>query len=491
MATPATRVAARVQSLPKQPPHSIEAEQSVLGGLMLRNDAFADVSRKVSAEDFYRTDHQLLFSAITEMLAARKPCDFVTLTEHLRNAGRLQEAGDAGYIGSLAADTYSLANIIAYADVIRERSVMRRLIAVGHDIGDIGYRPDGRSADEALEQAERLVFELRQARRSETEAGPLPASVFVTQAEGDVERMRASGGRLTGLATGFAWLDERTKGLQPGDLAIIAARPAMGKTTLALNIADHAALELGLPVAVFSMEMQGKQLSMRTLANLARVHLQRLRGGQLNDGDWDRLTAASALVRAAKIFIDETGALSPLDIRARARRLKAAHDIRLVVVDYIQLMQVPGFRENRTNEVSMITRSLKALAKELGIPIIALSQLSRANEKENRKPKLSDLRDSGGIEQDADLVLFIHRDEQSFEDEEQDRPSVAEIIIGKQRSGPLGHRRMHFLGSYNRFEEMSNEDFREYQTRRAPAAPSTGFGRLRGKGKDAAAGGDS
>jgi replicative DNA helicase len=458
MTETATRRAtgARVQSLPKQPPHSIEAEQSVLGGLMLNNRIWNDLADKIVPEDFYRTDHQLIYQGVCDLIGTGKACDFVTLTEHLRNAGRLEEAGGASYIGSLAADTYSIANVVSYAEIVRERSVLRGLIAAGADIGDLGYRPDGREPAELIDEAEQKVFAIRErgARGKSTYEG---IGTVMQRVEKRIELLRKDPKALAGLSTGFTELDKRTQGLHPGDLVIIAARPAMGKTTLAMNIAEHVALVDNLPVAVFSMEMSGEQLALRILSSFGRIELGKLRSGHLSDGDYDKLVSADALIRKAPLFIDETGALSPMDIRARARRLAAQYGIRLIVVDYLQLMQVPNTRENRTNEVSMITRSLKALAKELGIPIVALSQLSRANEKENRKPKLSDLRDSGGIEQDADLVLFIYREDVTSEELQQ--RTTAEIIIGKQRSGPTGHFPLTFLGQFTKFDNPADQSF--------------------------------
>jgi replicative DNA helicase len=447
---------ARIQSLPKQPPHSIEAEQSVLGGLMLNNRIWNELADKIVPEDFYRTDHQLIYRAICELIGGGKACDFVTLTEHLRNQGRLEEAGGAGYLGSLAADTYSIANVVSYAEIVRERSVLRGLIAAGADIGDLGYRPDGREPADLIDEAEQKVFAIRE-RGARGKSSYEGIGTVMQRVEKRIELLRKDPKALAGLSTGFTELDKRTQGLHPGDLVIVAARPAMGKTTLAVNIAEHVALVDNLPVAIFSMEMSGEQLALRILSSFGRIELGKLRSGHLSDGDYDKLVSADALIRKAPLFIDETGALSPMDVRARARRLKAQYDIRLIVVDYLQLMQVPNTRENRTNEVSQITRSLKALAKELGIPIVALSQLSRANEKENRKPKLSDLRDSGGIEQDADLVLFIWREDVTSE--ELQKRTQAEIIIGKQRSGPTGSFPLTFLGQFTKFDNPADQSY--------------------------------
>jgi replicative DNA helicase len=461
-------------SAPLQAPHSIEAEQSVLGGLMLRNEAFGDIARTLSAADFFRADHQLIFGAIAEMIAARKVCDFVTLQEHLRNQHRLDEAGGPGYLGSLTSDGYSIANLLAYVGIVRERAVLRRLIAAGALIGEMGYRPEGRSPDELLEEAERLVFELRAARAAES-AGLRPLSQYAPQVEADIDRMHKAGGGMGGISTGFRWLDRKTDGLHPGDLVIVAGRPGSGKSTFAMNIAANVTFQGGRRVDVFSMEMQGRQVAMRTLSWLSRVPMGRLRSGALQDNDWTKIIGAGASMRTDLIQIDETGALSPFELRARARRSAARGGLALIVVDYIQLMQVPGTRENRTNQVAQISGALKAMAKEFGVAVIALSQLSRANEKENRKPKLSDLRDSGGIEQDADVVLFIHREDDGTESAE---TATAEIIIGKQRDGELGREPMNFYGACSRFEEMTEGERQAHDNRRAPLAGTSGFARI-------------
>ncbi|HUR41317.1 MAG TPA: replicative DNA helicase [Verrucomicrobiae bacterium] len=458
MTEPISRRAAsaRVQNLPKQPPHSIEAEQSVLGGLMLNNRVWNELADKLVPEDFYRSDHQLIYRGICDLIGTGKACDFVTLSEHLRNQARLDEAGGAAYLGSLAADTYSIANVVSYGEIVRERSVLRGLIAAGADIGDLGYRPDGRAPPELIDEAEQKVFAIRE-RGAKGKSSYESVGTVMQRVEKRIELLRKDPKALAGLSTGFAELDKRTQGLHPGDLVIIAARPAMGKTTLAMNIAEHVALVDNKPVAVFSMEMSGEQLALRVLSSFGRIELGKLRSGHLSDADFDRLSSAQSFLHKAPLYIDETGALSPMDIRARARRLAAQYGIKLIVIDYLQLMQVPNTRENRTNEVSMITRSLKALAKELSIPIIALSQLSRANEKENRKPKLSDLRDSGGIEQDADLVLFIYREDVTTEVAE--ARTKAEIIIGKQRSGPTGSFALTFLGQFTKFDNPADQSF--------------------------------
>jgi len=459
MTEPATRRSApvRLQNLPKQPPHSIESEQSVLGGLLLNNALYFELADKLSEADFYRADHQLIYRAIGELVGANKPCDFVTLTEHLRNQGRVDDAGGPAYLASLAVDTYSIANVLAYGEIVRERSVLRGLIAAGSEIGDLGYRPEGRAPGELVDEAEQKVFALRE-RGARARTTYEPIGKLLDQVEKKIEMLRDNPNALAGLATGFSELDRRTNGLHPGDLVIVAARPGMGKTSFAMNIAEYVAIDKKTPVAVFSMEMSAEQLAQRVVSSFGRVELGKLRSGQLEDADYSRLVSADNFIREAPMYIDETGALSPLELRSRARRLASQFGIKLIVVDYIQLMQVPGTGENRTNEISEISRNLKALAKELAVPIIALSQLNRALEqRDNKRPRLADLRESGGIEQDADLVLFIYRDE--MYNEASAAKGKAEIIIGKQRSGPTGHFEVTFLGQYTKFDNLADPSY--------------------------------
>jgi replicative DNA helicase len=446
---------------PKQPPHSIEAEQSVLGGLMLDNRVFYDLADVLEATDFYRADHQLIYESIGQLISANKPCDFVTLSEHLRNLGKLEEAGGIAYLGSLAVETYSVSNLKHYAGIVRERSVLRSLIAIGADVAEMGYHPEGRSPTDLIEEAEQKVFAIRdRGDRAASQYHDMPK--LMAEVEARIERLRHDPNALAGLSTGFTDFDKKTTGLHPGDLVIIAGRPSMGKTSFAMNIAEHAAIIDKKPVAVFSMEMSADQLATRVLSSFGRINQERLRNGQLDDNDWSRLVSAGALIREAPLYIDETGALSPLDLRARARRMAARHDIKLIVVDYLQLMQVPGTGDNRTNEISEISRNLKSLAKELGVPVIALSQLNRAVEqRDNKRPRMADLRESGGIEQDADLVVFIYRDE-VYNAESPDR-GTAEILIAKQRNGPLGMIKTAFLGHFTRFDNLAPEYYREEQ----------------------------
>ncbi|MFT4045946.1 MAG: replicative DNA helicase [Solimonas sp.] len=444
----------KLQQQPKAPPYSVEAEQSVLGGLMLENRYWDDISDKLNADDFYREDHQLIFRAIAELASNRKPCDFVTLAEHLKAHGRLNEAGGLAYLGTLANDTPSAANVMAYAEIVRERAVLRALASAGGEIAELGYRPEGREYAELLDLAEQKVFKLRtKADRSKSDYYAMPG--LIDALEKKIDMLRSNQGQLAGLSTGFSDLDRSTTGFHPGDLVIVAGRPSMGKTTFALNIAEHVVLYEKKPALVFSMEMPAEQLAMRMLSSFARIPMGKLRSGELDDRDMDRLVSQSGFLREAPLYIDETGAMSPLDVRARARRVKARHGLGLIVVDYIQLMQVPGTKDNRTGEIAEISRSLKALGKELEVPVVALSQLNRGVEqRDNKRPRMADLRESGGIEQDADLCLFIYRDE-VYNKDSPDK-GTAEIIIAKQRNGPLGMVKTAFFGEFTRFENLAS-----------------------------------
>ncbi len=438
------------------PPHSIQAEQSVLGGLMLDNQAWDQIADRVTDADFYRREHQLIFRAIEALADQSKPYDVITLSEELGKHGSLEGAGGLAYLGNLAKDTPSAANIRAYADIVRERSVMRQLIRVGTDIADSAFNPEGRDSSELLDAAETRVFEIAE-QGAKGQGGFEGIKSLLTKAVDKIETLFAQDQPITGLSTGFADLDKMTSGLQPADLVIVAGRPSMGKTTFAMNVAENVALLSGKPVAVFSMEMPGESLAMRMMSSLGRINQTRVRTGKLEDDEWPRLTSAVSMLAETKFYIDDTPALSPLEVRARARRLMREHgELGMIMLDYLQLMQVPGLGDNRTNEISTISRSLKALAKELNVPVIALSQLNRSLEQRtNKRPIMSDLRESGAIEQDADLVVFIYRDE-VYNDDSPDK-GVAEIIIGKQRNGPIGTVRLTFLGEFTKFENYAND----------------------------------
>ncbi len=442
------------------PPQSIEAEQSVLGGLMLDNQRWDQVADRVSADDFYRKEHRLIFRAVATLCDANSPADVVTVSEWLEKNGELDGAGGLAYLGTLANNTPSAANIVAYADIVRERAVMRTLIRVANNIGNSAYNPEGRNAAELLDYAEKNILDISE-RGSHRRGGFQPLKTLLTSAVDRIDTLFRSESPITGVPTGFTDLDAMTSGLQPGDLVIVAGRPSMGKTSLAMNIAENAAVGAKLPVAVFSMEMPGEQLAMRLMSSLGRINAHKVRTGKLEDDDWPRLTSAIGLLADAPMYIDDTPALTPLELRSRARRLKREHGLGMIVVDYLQLMQSPESGENRATEISSITRSLKTLAKELHVPLIAMSQLNRSLEQRpNKRPVMSDLRESGAIEQDADVIFFIYRDE-VYNEDSQDK-GTAEIIIGKQRNGPTGKVRLTFLGEYTRFENFASGGYDDH-----------------------------
>lgn len=438
----------------KVPPHSLQAEQSVLGGLMLDNQAWELVADKVIAVDFYDKNHQRIFTAINQLAEQQIPFDVVTLSEQLKNTIRFSnDLSCLGYLGLLARDTPSAANIVAYADIVRERSVLRQLIQVSTKIGNTAFAPQGLSAFEVLENAERAVLKI--AEQAQRKGGFKAIKPILAGVVDRVQTLFEQESHITGLPTGFADLDDKTSGLQPADLIIIAGRPSMGKTSCAMNIAEHVAVYQKVPVAVFSMEMPAEALGLRMLSSIGRIDQLKVRAGKLDENDWPRMTSAINILANAKLFIDDTAALSPTELSARARRLaREQGGLGLIVVDYLQLMQSPNGGGNRVQEVSEISRSLKALAKELHVPVIALSQLNRnLEQRPNKRPLMSDLRDSGAVEQDSDLILFVYRDEVYHEDSPD--KGVAELIIGKQRNGPLGTVRLTFLGEFTRFENFS------------------------------------
>ncbi len=443
----------------KRPPHSAEAEQSIIGGLMLENQVWDKIGSKVCEDDFYRTEHRILYRAILTLANKNQPFDVVTLLDTLKSNNALDDAGGEAYLFELANNTPSVANVSAYADIVREKSVQRQLIAVASDIADSAYNPGSRDVPELLDFAESKVFAI--AEQTPSDGGPEIIKSILVRAVEKIDALYHSGDSITGLATGLADLDELTSGLQASDLVIVAGRPSMGKTTLVMNIAEHAAIKSNKPVLVFSMEMPGDSLAMRMMSSLGRIDQHRIRTGKLDDDDWPRVTSAVHMLSEAPLFIDDTAALSPAELRARARRLVKEHGpLGLIVVDYLQLMKVPGFKaDNRTAEISEISRSLKSLAKELKVPVIALSQLNRSLEqRQDKRPVMSDLRESGAIEQDADLICFIYRDEVYHEDSPD--KGTAEIIVAKQRNGPIGKVRVAFLGKYTRFEDLA---FNGYQ----------------------------
>jgi replicative DNA helicase len=441
----------------KVPPHSIEAEQAVLGGLLLTASAWERVADSVGTADFYREDHRQIFEAIRDLHDHNKSCDAITVTEWFESRGLADQVDGGQYISQLANSTPSAANIAAYAEIVREKSILRQLIDVGTDITSGSYASDGRDSQVLLEEAEAKIFAIAE-QRSRRGSGFISVQETLKEAIEKIQALFEFEGDITGIPTGFKDLDRMTAGMQDSDLVIVAGRPSMGKTTLAMNIAEHAALKHEIPVAVFSMEMSSLGLVMRLFSSLGQIEQRRLRTGTLEELDWPKLTSAMNLLQKSKLFIDDTPALSPTEIRARARRLKREHDIGMIVIDYLQLMQVPNTRENRATEIAEISRSLKALAKELNVPVIALSQLNRALEQRpNKRPVMADLRESGSIEQDADLILFIYRDE--VYNKESAEKGKAEIIIGKHRNGETGTVNLSFQGQWLRFANFAPEYF--------------------------------
>ena len=444
----------------KVPPHSLEAEQSVLGGLMLNNEAWFGVYELVSETDFYRGGHRVIFQVMTELSEANQPLDAVTLAEGLSTRGLLEKAGGLAYIGELAENTPGAGNVLAYARIVRERSTLRQLITAANTIAENAFAPQGRPSDEILDLAEQEVFRIAEGRVKE--GGPEHVVPLLSRAVEKIEELFQSRNPITGIPSGFADLDAKTAGLQRSDLVIVAGRPSMGKTAFAMNLVEHAVMENIGPVVVFSMEMPAEQLIMRVLSSLGRIDQTRMRTGEMHDDDWPRFTSAVSQLKDKQLFIDDTPALTPNDIRARTRRIVREHGpLAMIAVDYLQLMRGSTQADNRTGEISEISRNLKAIAKEMRCPVIALSQLNRSLEQRtDKRPQMADLRESGAIEQDADVILFIYRDE-VYNPESLDQ-GVAEIIIGKQRNGPIGSVRLSFIGNLTKFENLAPERYENY-----------------------------
>jgi replicative DNA helicase len=438
----------------KAPPHSIDAEQAVLGALLIDPNAWDRIADQLTEEDFYRKDHRVVFRAIANLKDAAQACDAVTLGDWLSRHELLDEAGGLAYAIELANNTPGAANIRAYAEIVREKSVLRSLLDAGSLITNNVYQPEGRDSRAQLEIAEKEVFKIAEA-GSRGKGGLQHVRQGLMTTLEELQKRSANPGQLTGVATGFIDLDRATNGLQKSDLVIVAARPSMGKTSFVMNIAEYVSLKSGKAVAVFSMEMSTAQLLQRTIASLGRINAKNLGSGALSEEEWPRVTSTMQLMKSAKLFIDDEGSLSPTEVRTRARRLAREHNgLGLIVIDYIQLMVVPGTQENRTNEVSEISRSLKAMAKELNVPVIALSQLNRGVEQRtDKRPLMSDLRESGSIEQDADVVAFIYRDDYYNKEKSTDK-GIAEIIIAKQRNGPTDTIKLKFTGMYTRFDNL-------------------------------------
>ena len=437
----------------KLPPHSIEAEQSLIGGLLLDNTAWDRIGDVVSDADFYRDDHRRIFIHIRKLVEAGRPADVVTVFESIEKSNEVDQTGGLSYLGEIANNTPSAANIRRYAEIVRERAVLRKLVTVGDEIAASALNPAGREAKQLLDMAEQKVFEIAEA-GSRNMAGFVSIQPLLGEAVDRMQQLydRDDPSEITGTPTGFTDLDRMTSGLQPGDMIVIAGRPSMGKTAFALNIAEHVGVDLGLPVAIFSLEMSGPQLAMRFLSSVASIDQSKMRSAkQLTDNDWDKMTVALGRLHDAPIHIDETGAINATDLRARARRLhRQCGKLGLIVIDYLQLMSSTRSGENRATEISEVSRSIKALAKELQVPILALSQLSRKVEERNdKRPLMSDLRESGAIEQDADIIMMMYRDE--YYNENPQNKGLAEVIIGKHRNGPTGKVTLTFIGEYAKF----------------------------------------
>jgi replicative DNA helicase len=438
----------------KLPPHSLEAEQSVLGGLLLSSDGWDSVAEEVAAVDFYRPAHRAIYREIALLADAAEPIDVITVADRLEAKGQLEVAGGLAYLAELAEKTPSASNIRAYAQVVRERASLRKLIEAAQGIAESGFNPEGRTSLELIDEAERLIMQISE--QGPKAGGPIDVNPLLQKALGRIEELFNSGGDITGLTTGFKDLDNMTSGLQPADLVIVAGRPSMGKTSFAMNLVENAILATDKPVLVFSMEMPAEQLIVRMLSSIGRINQTRIRNGKLEQEDWPKLTAAVNKLKDVPLYIDDTPALTPTEIRSRVRKIvrETKGELGMIMVDYLQLMQVAGASEGRTAEISEISRNLKAIAKEFNVPMVALSQLNRSLEQRpNKRPVNSDLRESGAIEQDADVIMFIYRDE-VYNEESPDK-GVAEIIIGKQRNGPIGTCRLAFIGQYTRFENLA------------------------------------
>ena len=446
------------------PPHSTEAEQAVLGGIMLSNQYWDGIAERVIAEDFYTFAHKAIFQTMEELMLNQTPIDLITLDQALKAKGISDSVGGFAYLADLSNNTPNAINILAYAEIVREKAILRELIAVGNRIAENSYSPKGKDIKMVLDEAEREVFAIAEKRSSSTEGPQNVLSVL----ESTIARIETLGklenhNGVTGVTTGFVELDKKTAGLQPSDLIIVAARPSMGKTTFAMNLCENAAMASDKPVLVFSLEMPAEQIMMRMIASLARVDQTKIRTGQnLEEAEWSKIASVFGMFKQKNnLYIDDSSGLTPTELRSRARRVYRENGgLSMIMVDYLQLMRAPAFSDNRTLEIAEISRSLKALAKELEVPVIALSQLNRTLEQRaDKRPVNSDLRESGSIEQDADLIMFIYRDE-VYNDNSEDK-GVAEIIIGKQRNGPIGRVRLAFNGQFSRFDNLAEQ--REYR----------------------------
>ncbi|KYG60795.1 replicative DNA helicase [Bdellovibrio bacteriovorus] len=449
------------------PPQNIEAEQSILGGLMLDREALDQVGDILVAEDFYKPSHQKIFNAIKELHSKNQPVDIITVTNILQGEGSMEMAGGPEYLVSLLDKTISSANIVTHAKIVKDKATLRKLIQVNSSLIEKAYEQDFADVESFVDQAESEIFKVGEAKAA---TGLVGSMEIVRASIKKLEELYKNQVEVTGLATGFKRLDEMTAGLHPGEMTIIAARPSMGKTAFSLNIAQHVALKLKKTVAYFSLEMGKESMMMRMLAAEAKVGLGSLRNGKVSDSEWPRLIHAASLLSEASIFIDDTPGVSPFEIRSKARRLKAEHGLDLIMIDYLQLMSMKQKMSSREQEVAEISKSLKAIAKELKIPVIALAQLNRGVEgRTEKKPMLSDLRESGSIEQDADVIMMLYRDDY-YDKENPDKQGHAEVIVGKQRNGATGPVKMRFDAQYNRFRDAEPEE-RNINPMPPPQAP--------------------
>ena len=438
------------------PPQNIEAERSTLGSMLLEREAIFKAQEILTPDDFYREAHRILWRTVTALVDKGEPVDLVTVTEYLRSRDQLEQIGGVSYLTGLVNAVPTAANVEYYAHIVEEKSILRSVITAATDIVGLGY-DETQEAATVLDEAERQIFAIAQRRKNQ---GTVPLKSILIPAFDRIEKIHESKGGVTGLSTSFPDLDRLTAGLQPSDLIILAARPSIGKTTFALNIAQRASTDHKIPVAVFSLEMSKEQLALKLLCSEAGVDMQRMRNGRLQEEDWPRLSRALGVLSEANMFIDDTASISAMEVRTKARRIKAEHGLGLIVIDYLQLMRGRAHVENRQQEVSEISRSLKALARELGLPVLALSQLSRAVEQRTSKvPTLADLRESGSLEQDADIVAFLYRED--YYNPQAEKPNVTELIVAKHRNGPLGRVKFYFRKEFSTFESLAAEEIAE------------------------------
>jgi len=439
-------------------PHSDEAEKAILGGLMLENEKWEKVIETIEITDFYREKHRIIFDTMNNLIKQNEPLDIITISNKLKKDNNFDKIGGESYLNNLMQNTPSSKNITTYSNIIKDQSLLRKLIVISKNIIESSLNNKNTKITDLVDIAEEKILSLSQKYNKKHNETLSDISSILTTTIKKIESLFKSNSPITGISSGFKDLDYITSGLHPAELIIIAGRPSMGKTALAINIAEYTILKSNIPVLMFSMEMPSEQITTRLLASLSRIELQRLRNGMLKDTDWPRLSAAVKLMSGKNLFIDDSGSLSPFDVKTKARKIyKKYKNLGIIIIDYLQLMRIPGSKENKTNEISEISRSLKILAKELKVPIIALSQLNRGLEQRiDKRPMMSDLRESGAIEQDADLIIFIYRDE--IYNKKSNNIGTAEIIIAKQRNGPIGKFKLTFFGQYSKFENFIYEN---------------------------------